>query len=46
LPHSNVEVRMATKFNKYEESIEKIGIEPMLRVSPGVDALKYLNELE
>jgi len=44
LPASHLFVRMATKFNDYEQFIEKVGHEPDIRVPKGQDAFKYLVE--
>jgi len=42
LPESHLFVRMATKFNDYDQFIEKVGHAPDVRVPKGHDAFDYL----
>ena len=42
LPESHLFVRMATKFNDYDQFIEKVGHAPDVRVPKGQDAFDYL----
>lgn len=42
LPKSHIALSIPTKYNEYEEFIEKIGHKPMLEVPSGQDALEWL----